>query len=237
MGLVTQGTRSCERCQTAPVHAVTLLGEMFQGRYCSGCAEQLHSEQERQERDRLARLRLDMSGVTPRQQRFTWEQASRPDVGRDWLARRAGNLILFGSVGSGKTGLAALIVRDLCADGVAARLVNMRNLLADMREAMRDGAAASLAGACARVRVLALDDLGAERTTAWALDELATIVDRRYEAELPTIVTSNYDLDKLAGRLSVDGDPVIGQRIASRLAEHAQQVNFDMPDRRLGEAA
>ena len=78
--------------------------------------------------------------------------------------------------------------------------------------------------------MLALDDLGAERPTDFARDELATLVEHRYMQGLPTIVTS-YPPSKLAARLGHD-DPEVGQRLVSRLTDDAVQIRFIGPDRR-----
>lgn len=141
------------------------------------------------------------------------------------------NLLLYGGVGTGKTGLAWGIIRRLCEFGVAARMVNFRDVLAEAREAFGQNQSAAFGWRSAPV--LCLDDLGAERPTDWARDELATVVERRYTAQLPTIVTSNYKPSELAERLGHD-DLVIGQRLVSRLTQDAVKVLFDGGDRRLG---
>lgn len=226
----------CERCQKKQVRTVELWGQPYSSRYCDRCAELILAEDEQREQQGLVDYLKGRAGMTDRLRGFTWEQASRPDAGRQWLADFdrgvAGNLLLYGGCGAGKTGLAWLIVAGVCERRQEAWLVNFRNLLADMKQAMRNGAASSLAERAAAARVLALDDLGAERPTAWALDELSTIVDRRYEAGLATVVTSNYDPDGLARRLGHE-ELLLGQRIVSRIVEGALQVRFDEPDRRV----
>lgn len=234
----THAIRKCAKCRTAEVQSVGLWGERFEGMYCAGCADAVIAAEDIERDKRLVAAMLREAGETPRMRGFTWTDATCGDIGRDWLERHAAgtapNLILFGPVGSGKSGLAWMIVRSLCEQKRAALFVNFRNLLADMRLAFAEGSGAVLAAKCARIPVLALDDLGAERPTAWALDELATIVDRRYERQLPTIVTSNYDMNALCKRLSADGaDLTMGRRIVSRLVEGAQQVHVDAADRRL----
>jgi DNA replication protein DnaC len=47
--------------------------------------------------------------------------------------------------------------------------------------------------------LLVLDDLGSEQDTPWARTEIYRLVNYRYQASLPTVITSNVDLDKLAG--------------------------------------
>jgi len=77
-----------------------------------------------------------------------------------------------------------------------------------------------------------LDDIGAERCTDWARETLATLIEDRYTRELFTVFTSNYSPSRLAVRLGHD-DPILGQRIDSRIVESCVQVGLDGPDRRL----
>jgi DNA replication protein DnaC len=45
------------------------------------------------------------------------------------------------------------------------------------------------------------DDLGAENQTDWAAEQLYRVLDARYDAHLPTIITSNAAQSRLDGRL------------------------------------
>jgi DNA replication protein DnaC len=84
--------------------------------------------------------------------------------------------------------------------------------------------------------VLVLDDLGAERLTAWAAEQLDGIVGVRYDRGLPMIATSNFTPAQLAGAIAGSGhndSQTQAQRIISRLTEDAQRIHFDTPDRRL----
>lgn len=150
-------------------------------------------------------------------------------------------LYICGPVGAGKTGLAWSLARRYIEhpyewDIAIAHLdriefVNVRDLLASARAYYSNGGADPLDG-LDTVDLLVLDDLGAERPTDWARDTIATLVERRYLAELPTIVTSNYSPSQLIRRLGKD-DPIVGQRIVSRLTESCTVLHIDAPDRRL----
>ncbi len=63
----------------------------------------------------------------------------------------------------------------------------------------------------AAVDLLHLDDLGAENRTDWALEQLYSIVNTRYEDERSIVVTTNLTPDDLAEQ--------IGARTVSRLIE------------------
>jgi len=75
------------------------------------------------------------------------------------------------------------------------------------------------------IDVLALDDLGAERSTEWALGELYSIINHRYNELKITYISSNLDLGLLSGGFH--------QRIASRIAQMCEIINLTGVDRRL----
>jgi DNA replication protein DnaC len=70
--------------------------------------------------------------------------------------------------------------------------------------------------------VLALDDLGSFRINAWTKELLLPVIDSRWAAARPTIITSNLD----------DLDEQLGERITSRLAHHATVVVLEGDDLR-----
>ena len=72
--------------------------------------------------------------------------------------------------------------------------------------------------------LLILDDLGAEKTTDWALQSLYIIVNKRLSEEKQTIITSNLSLDELKEKL--------GDRIASRIAGMCKVMQLKGKDRR-----
>jgi len=51
------------------------------------------------------------------------------------------------------------------------------------------------------VSLLVLDDLGAHNATGWAVEKLFQIIDYRYIRKLPTVVTTNLDLEDLDDRI------------------------------------
>lgn len=213
---------------------------------CGSCREAVDAEEAAEAREKRIELALERAGRDSRMR--DWSLVTYPkdaaglaaqQVAAEWLYEyQAGgrrNLILYGGVGGGKTGLAWGLVRELIEHHeVDALLVNFRQLLAELRQTFSDrqeGLPIDYARAH-RVPVLALDDVGAERPTDFAREELALVVEERYSLGRPTIITSNYAPGDLARRLGHD-DPIIGQRIVSRLVEGAVQYEVKARDRRL----
>ena len=50
-------------------------------------------------------------------------------------------------------------------------------------------------------RLLILDDLGTQSATPWAKEKLFQILNYRYEARLPTVITTSSSLDEIDARI------------------------------------
>lgn len=81
--------------------------------------------------------------------------------------------------------------------------------------------------------LLVLDDLGQERPTQWAVEQLFAIINHRYNEELPIIVTSQFPLGGIAKRLAEEGGREQAQAIASRLLGCCTYYRLTARDRRL----
>jgi DNA replication protein DnaC len=69
---------------------------------------------------------------------------------------------------------------------------------------------------------LVLDDLGTENATSWAREKLFQIVDYRYVARLPTIVTISREEDNDKNRYPREQKPRIDPRIQARIFDLAR---------------
>jgi len=123
-------------------------------------------------------------------------------------------LWLTGDVGTGKTTLAMLVSKAALEKKRSVAIYSLPRLLAEIRTTYDDGAQHSytdLIDRLAEVDLLHVDDVGAERTSDWVLEQLYAIINARYEDGRAIVVTTNLPYDELKGQ--------IGERTASRLAE------------------
>ena len=129
-------------------------------------------------------------------------------------------LWLFGDNGTGKTTLAMLVSRTALDAGHSVAIYSVPRLLAEIRATFESDSEGSYVGfldRLARVDLLHLDDLGAEKTSPWVLEQLYAIVNARYEAERSIVLTTNLvDADELAEQ--------VGKRAVSRLEEMCEVI-------------
>ncbi len=115
-----------------------------------------------------------------------------------------GWLVLKGGYGSGKTHLAAAIANLRINRGQPALFVNTPDLLDHLRAAYSPTSTISYDDRFEQVRnapMLILDDLGTQSNTDWAQEKLYQIFNHRYNARLPTVITTNEELEAIEIRI------------------------------------
>ncbi len=140
-------------------------------------------------------------GLPPDKQanlRWAYEEAkSFAENPRGWL-------VLKGGYGCGKTHLAAAIANACIERGQPVLFITVPDLLDHLRSAFAPTSVADYDARFEEVRtapVLILDDLGTESGTTWAQEKLFQIFNYRYNARLPTVITTNRDLEEITLRL------------------------------------
>ncbi len=138
--------------------------------------------------------------------RAALEYAENPD----------GWLFLIGPCGVGKTHLAAAIAHVALKNNLATFFTVVPDLLDHLRATFSPTSTVSYDELFEKVRsvpLLILDDLGTENATPWALEKLYQLVNHRYNYRIPTVVTTNQDLDRMDKR-------IVSRLLDVRLVKH-----------------
>ena len=234
------GLLHCGRCNTPKQCRVTLLGqERVVYCLCKCRADAREAERikqlEREKMQHIQRLRVlgfpesDMQGWT-----FAKDDCGNAKISEvarnyvknfDEMKRRGKGLLLFGKVGTGKTFISACIANALIDEGRACLVTNFArlvNTIGGMHNGTQD-----YIDSLNRFDLLVIDDLASERDTEYMGEIVQNIIDSRYRAGLPLIITTNLTSDELK-----HPNEIRKQRIYSRLFEMCLPVEVTGRDRR-----
>lgn len=213
---IQDGIRYCGRCHRPKQAWVELGGQQRLVPITCACEE----EDRARERDESARKEFfaqmtamqnefGISDTSWRKFTFAEDDGSSPKistvcqryVGR-WTEMKENNLgiLFYGSCGTGKSFFACSIVNALIEKNVRAAVTNfprLLNLLQGAREKQ------TLVDHLQRYELLVIDDLGVERDSAYALEQVFGVIDARARSSLPLIVTTNLSLDDLKSPASM----------------------------------
>lgn len=134
-------------------------------------------------------------------------------------------LLLFGNVGSGKTYLAASVANELISKGIPCLVTNFARIANEV-QGMFEGKQ-KYYDSLNSFPLLVIDDLSAERKTEYMQEIVFNVIDARYRANLPLIITTNLTREEL-----MNPDSVTSQRIYSRLFEMCTPIEVKGKDRR-----
>jgi len=147
----------------------------------------------------------------------------------EMLAKNQG-LLFYGGVGTGKTFAAACIANHLLNQRIPVIMTSFVKLMESMQGFSEDDSA--LIARLNRAKLLIIDDLGAERSTDYALEKVYDIVDSRYRAKLPIILTTNLSMTELK-----ESTDIRYTRIYDRIFEMCYPMQFKGQSWRKVEAA
>jgi len=121
--------------------------------------------------------------------RNTYEDALYYAQNFDYYFERSEGRVYWGATGTGKTFTAACIANYLLERHIPVVMTSLSRLITLIQEGTEKESV--IISRMNKAKLVIFDDLGAERTTTYALEKVYNIIDGRYQAELPMIFTTN----------------------------------------------
>ena len=158
-------------------------------------------------------------------------------VARDYAAMPSGWLVLTGPSAAGKTHLAAAIANEVLDREEGALWIFVPDFLDHLRTTFNPQSEITYDELFTTVRdapVLVLDDLGANSSSPWADEKLYQILSHRYDARLPTVITTSKLLESFEGRMrSRLNDPDVSRVVAvvgyaSEVVNRLMGLSYDL---------
>ena len=245
--LNTDGLIYCSKCNTPRQKRIEVAGKVIEPRCMCACQTE---DYDRRERERKHREFLDLVaknrsiglpdpglrkhtfendlGYNPKQIRMAkryvqhWEEMQKNSTG----------LLLWGDVGTGKSFIAGCIANALLDKGVPVIMTNFARLLNKLTD-MYAGDRNAYIDSFKRYPLMIIDDLGVERNSEFAREQVFSVIDSRYRSELPMIVTTNLTLEELQ-----HPEDLSRSRIYDRVLERCLPIRInDQNIRELNQAA
>lgn len=235
--LADDGLLHCTKCnaktETKIIHPFTHEEKKVRCR-CM-CRTEMDEFQDRQKQEALERQKRICFAET-NMQNWTFENDDRKNPKlSDAMMNYVNNftefkkdgkgLLIYGTVGTGKTYFAACIANRLVDAGYSVLMTNFARL-ANQIQGMFDGKQAFI-DSLNRYTLLIIDDLGAERKSEFMQETVFNIVDARYRSGLPFIITTNLTAEEIKKPQDVGYS-----RIYDRILERCHPVKVDGCSRR-----
>ena len=230
----TDGLLHCRKCGGPRQTRIQFNGSSFAPHCVCHCQqEKEHRRKEAEERhQRMERIkRRKAQGL---QDRYLYEYTFDHDNGENpvmakvrayvdhWpeAFKRNVGLLLFGDVGTGKSFAAGCIANALLDRDIPVLMTNFPTILSRLSGTFGEERAAIL-DSLGDYDLLIIDDLGVERNTEYAMEQMFSIVDSRYRSGKPLIVTTNLKLDEIK-----HPPDIAHARIYDRILERCAPILF-----------
>lgn len=229
----------CGKCNTRKQTAITIFGEVrVVPCICECKAAKIKAEEEEREQreffERVMRMRK-MGFPEKAMQEWTFENddGSNPKLTNaiknfvehfQTFREEGKGLLLFGTVGTGKTYLAACVANELISKGIPCLVTNFARIASELQGTFEKQQYIDNLNS---FPLLVIDDLSAERKTEYMQEIVFNVIDARYRAKLPIIVTTNLTREEL-----LNPADLTYRRIFSRLFEMCTPIEVAGKDRR-----
>ena len=228
------GLLICGNCHTPKQTIVNIFDRVRKVGCLCKCGAEKRDAEERREKERQRREYFERLPTNELQDRTIGEctfanAKPSPMIDRakkyvdKWQQVREDNigLLFWGNTGNGKTYTSACIANALKAQGIPVLVTGFPKILDALSKRMFNDDKISYFDAFNEYQLLVIDDLGAERQSEYALEQVFSVIDQRYKAKLPIIITTNLTMDEMRNPKNMDY-----QRIYDRVLEMCVPLHF-----------
>lgn len=237
---IKDGLLFCGKCHTPKQIEVVICGKAVRPYCLCKCGEEAENEKQRKIKETFRReeiernrhsgfLDIDMIGCT-----FDRDDEANPKISGiaqryvehfDIMRKQGKGLLMFGGTGTGKSFMAACIANALIDQGYKCLVTNFPRIINELT-GLFEGKQAYI-NDLNRYALLVIDDLAIERDTEYTAEIIQNVIDSRYRANLPLIVTTNLQIEDI-----LHPKDIRRQRLFSRLKEMCLLIEVTGLDRR-----
>ena len=233
------GLLYCHKCNTRKQTEVMLFGSIRRPMcMCKCMAEKRAAEEEEYKRREFEAKVEEMRRVGfPKAEMRNWTfanddltneritKAAQRYVEKFSELRQSGKgLLLYGNTGTGKTYTACEIANALIDKGYPVIVTNFARILNTLQGTFEKQ---EYIDGFNHYQLLVIDDLGIERDTAYAKEQVFNIIDSRYRSGLPMIITTNLTMEKIKNPEDIEN-----RRIYDRILERCFPIEVGGGSRR-----
>jgi DNA replication protein DnaC len=233
------GLLYCHKCNTRKQTEINILGTIRRPPcMCKCMAAKRAAEEEEYERRKFEERVREMRRIGfPESDMQNWT-FSNDDLANEQITkaaqkyvenfselRKSGKgLLLYGNTGTGKTYTACEIANALIDKGYPVLVTNFARILNTLQGTFEKQ---DYIDSFNNFQLLVIDDLGIERDTAYAKEQVFGVIDARYRSGLPMIITTNLTMDKIKNPEDIEN-----RRIYDRILERCFPIEVGGGSRR-----
>ena len=233
------GLLYCHKCHTKKQTEVNILGTIRRPMcLCKCAAERKAAEEEEYKRIEFEKRvndlrRMGFPEADMRNWTFANDDRANEQITKaalkyvenfSELRKKGKGLLLYGNTGTGKTYAACEIANAMIDKGYPVLVTNFARILNTLQGTFEKQ---EYIDSFNSYQLLVIDDLGIERDTAYAKEQVFNIIDSRYRSGLPMVITTNLTMEKIKNPEDIEN-----RRIYDRILERCFPIEVGGSSRR-----